>query len=226
MGTCGHDNITRFKVSCESILKNQIFESAACNKALFFHTKVGFHLQLHSMSSSASSLGPTMHHFGGASLSYSTAFPPLQSFPWKATHTRRSSHHGTSSSSMQHSLAPPKYPTYLKQTLYADLAVEQYNYFQSRRSFFPTERPCSSTSSSHNSSLTSSLVRSHSQSPHSAELDSLDLRLPTCWNQKDKSRFIEIGRNALDLSYTGNKQTQYATSHTLVDLLSHRSRKI
>ncbi|ORY97455.1 concanavalin A-like lectin/glucanase domain-containing protein [Syncephalastrum racemosum] len=133
------------------------------------------------MSSTGSALGLTMHHFTGpSSSSYSTAFPPLQSFPWSFPHHKKHAQHGSQQTAFRQSLAPPKYPSYLKHTLYASLALEQYHYLQNLRIAEHTKPTSSSSSSS---------------------ATSVDLRLPTCWNQKDKSNKVEIGRNGLDLTY-------------------------
>jgi hypothetical protein len=118
---------------------------------------------------------------------YNSAFPALQS---GGTHLpkRRQSHPISSLPPTFHrSLAPPKYPGYLKETLYGSLALEQYNYLQ-RKSDTP------------NSGLRNApLLRNNEDN----ELDHLDLRLPTMWNAKDKSKNIEVGSNGQDLIYIG-----------------------
>jgi hypothetical protein len=76
----------------------------------------------------------------------------------------------------QWSLTPPKYPDYLKLTLYGKLAVEQHNLHQHREAIKTTL---------------------------DEDFDELDLRLPTFWNSKDKSKNVEIGSNGLDLKYIG-----------------------
>ncbi|KAI8387051.1 concanavalin A-like lectin/glucanase domain-containing protein [Blakeslea trispora] len=84
------------------------------------------------------------------------------------------------------SSAPPKFPSYLKQTLYGKLVLEQYQYHQHKQE----------------TKLT------HSEKE---QFEKLDLRLPTFWNMKDKSRNIQIGINGLDLSYIGpGKQETHA----------------
>lgn len=160
-----------------------------------------------------------------SSWSYASAFPPLQSFPWSIPHPnhhKKHAHHAGGGlpppPALHQSLAPPKYPPYLKHTLYAELVLEQYNYLQSRRSFFPLP------SSDHKSSSPVTTTQNRSASYHSVKeggtaaavkvltsapllfclsLERIDLRLPTCWNQNDKSRYIDIGRNGLDLTYSG-----------------------
>ncbi|KAG1409444.1 hypothetical protein G6F60_000662 [Rhizopus arrhizus] len=85
---------------------------------------------------------------------------------------------------LQWSLTPPKYPDYLKLTLYGKLAVEQHNLHQ------------------HREAIKTSLDE---------DFDELDLRLPTFWNSKDKSKNVEIGSNGLDLKYIGpGKQETHA----------------
>ncbi|KAL9550180.1 hypothetical protein MBANPS3_004847 [Mucor bainieri] len=130
---------------------------------------------------------------------YSSAFPPLQAFPW-AFHKQVSLHHASpsasapstpsSSSSSHHplhlftALAPPKYPAYLKHTTYARLATDQYQLLQHRKS----------------------KKQSVSQDDddycyYNKELVEIDLRLPQYWHTNDKSRHLHIGLNGLDLAY-------------------------
>lgn len=119
---------------------------------------------------------------------YSSAFPPLQAFPWafpnykKAHNTSPSStvtsgiNSGNSTSSSTSPicffapLAPPKYPSYLKHTIYANLVLEQYNDLKSKKTHY----------NNHN--------------------DDIDLRLPQFWNKSIKSRHLEIGLNGYDLA--------------------------
>ena len=108
---------------------------------------------------------------------YNTSFPALYSVG-NTQHKRKSSHATTTA--LQHSLAPPKYPPYLKQTLYGSLALEQYHHFQAH----------------HHTHL-------HTTDLEDEQWEMLDLRLPTFWNVKDKSKSIEVGSNGLDLSYVG-----------------------
>ncbi|KAI8145847.1 concanavalin A-like lectin/glucanase domain-containing protein [Fennellomyces sp. T-0311] len=159
--------------------------------------------------SSFASLSPAIAPQAGPS-SYSTAFPPLQSSPWSFPHYNHNHHkkhaqHHNQHPALYQSLAPPKYPSYLKHTLYADLALEQYNYYQNRRSFFPSDHY------KHHYEPMPTLAESCKS--QGAPPEEMDLRLPTCWNQKDKSRHIEIGRNGLDLSYIGpGKNESHAAS--------------
>ena len=169
--------------------------------------------------------------------SYSSAFPPLQSIPltfqqpYQNNH-KKNAHNVNQHPSLYQSLAPPKYPAYLKQTLYADLVLEQYNYYQSKRAYFPSDPNNQRQHNqwndySHNNSATTTIPtlaeasrKAHNDGSFSTSSSSsstsssssqhvtywaeeVDLRLPTYWNQKAKSRHIEIGRNGLDLSYIG-----------------------
>ncbi|KAI9362698.1 hypothetical protein BD770DRAFT_359510 [Pilaira anomala] len=87
------------------------------------------------------------------------------------------------------SLVSPTYPSYLRQTLYENLALTQYNLHLHKQHLKPipiTLQPLSDTSNL-----------------EEEQLIELDLRLPTAWNPKDKSSNIEVGSNGLDLSYTG-----------------------
>ncbi|KAG0172023.1 hypothetical protein DFQ30_011312 [Apophysomyces sp. BC1015] len=112
--------------------------------------------------------------------------------------TKKNANHATiRKTPIQHSLAPPKYPAYLKHTLYAELALEQYNYFQNKPyDFKPTRsipaifKPDSADDSRH-------------QSSNQCFWDNLELCLPTTWNIKDKSPNIQVGRNGLELTYVG-----------------------
>ncbi|KAI8391650.1 uncharacterized protein BYT42DRAFT_202909 [Radiomyces spectabilis] len=146
--------------------------------------------------------------FLATSPSYSSAFPPLHSFPWtNSPQTKRHGHHPHSPGpSLQHSLAPPKYPSYLKQTHYGELALEQYNYIQSKHS-----KQWAHTTSSWKTNPPP--APTSPPSLHEQFLDSLDLRLPSVWNPKDKSRHIEVEPNGLDLIYNGpGKNESHAAS--------------
>lgn len=173
------------------------------------------------MSSTGSALGLTMHHFTGpSSSSYSTAFPPLQAFPWSFPHHKKNAQHGSQQCAFRQSLAPPKFPAYLKHTLYGSLALDQYHYLQNLRTAEHTKPTPSSSSSSAPfattaaaaaavtgtaASMTTPAATTTATRPivHNTSLEQVDLRLPTCWNQKDKSNKVEIGRNGLDLTYIG-----------------------
>jgi hypothetical protein len=107
---------------------------------------------------------------------YSLAFPPL---PWAFTHSKKI--RTTANTSKINCFAPPKYPFYLKHTTYATLVTEQYHHLHNKRSRF-------------NNCL-----------EYNRELEEIDLRLPQYWNQKDKSRHLQVGLNGFDLLYsTGN----------------------
>lgn len=119
---------------------------------------------------------------------YNSAFPALYSVGRLSSNQRRKSTHQTSAIPpvIYHLIAPPKIPSYLKQTLYGTLALEQYHYHQHKHNTKPTRTP---------TLVTSSL--------EDEQMDLLDLRLPTFWNSKDKSKNIEVGSNGLDLAYIG-----------------------
>lgn len=108
-----------------------------------------------------------------AETTYSSAFPPLQSIPWSFNHKVNSMHH--SMNPIITPLAPPKYPTYLKHTSYADLVTEQYDDSKRRR----------------NTTTTTT----------TKEVEELDLRLPQFWHKSIKSSQLEIGSNGYDLTY-------------------------
>lgn len=124
---------------------------------------------------------------------YNSAFPALN-IP--GISQRRKSTVQQASSLPNRYLAPPKYPSYLKKTLYAKLVYEQYQYFQHKHDVKP------------NNGQTRPTIH---QPVHEEHLEHLDLRLPSFWNSKDKSKNIEVGSNGLDLSYVGkvvdSKQT-------------------
>lgn len=93
------------------------------------------------------------------------------------------------------SVLPPTYPSYLKQTLYENLALTQYNLHLHKQHSKPIPiilQPLSDTSNL-----------------EEEQLVELDLRLPTAWNPKDKSSNIEVGSNGLDLSYTGKRKNPF-----------------
>ncbi|KAI7907388.1 uncharacterized protein BX663DRAFT_495737 [Cokeromyces recurvatus] len=136
---------------------------------------------------------------------YNTAFPELHSTGHLQTrppnqHRRSSGSHN----SIQRSLIPPRFPSYLKQTLYGKLIKEQYEYYQTKhdvKSLMNNNTHFSSTNN-HKSIITRSEEEQWSE---------LDLLLPTCWNPKDKSKNIEVGSNGLDLTYIGpGKQETHA----------------
>ncbi|KAI7891797.1 concanavalin A-like lectin/glucanase domain-containing protein [Mucor mucedo] len=120
---------------------------------------------------------------------YNSAFPALNAAGLMNIQNRQSIQQGSSAlpRAIHHPLAPPKIPSYLKQTKYAALVLEQYNYQQNKY---------------------------HLKSTKDEELEQLDLRLPTFWNSKDKSKNIDVGTNGLDLSYSylgpGQKESDAA----------------
>jgi hypothetical protein len=118
---------------------------------------------------------------------YNTTFPALHATG--LAHRRMSSNHQSSSATpptIHWSLAPPKFPSYLKQTLYGKLAIEQYKYHQRKHDIKPLGR-----------------FNKRPINMEEEQLEDLDLRLPTFWNPKDKSKNIEVGSNGLDLLYIG-----------------------
>ncbi|KAI9351876.1 hypothetical protein BD770DRAFT_474515 [Pilaira anomala] len=127
-----------------------------------------------------------------AETTYSSAFPPLQSIPWSFNHKVNPMHH--SMNPIITPLAPPKYPTYLKHTSYADLVTEQYDDSKRRR----------------NATTTTATA--------TKEVEELDLRLPQFWHKSIKSSQLEIGSNGYDLTYItgpGKKDCAHATTvHT------------
>jgi hypothetical protein len=139
---------------------------------------------------------------------YNSAFPALYSVGITSNQRRKSALQSSAMPpTLHHSLAPPKYPNYLKQTLYGSLALEQYQLFQRKHNIKP--------------------IRGHKPSTlEDEQLDELDLRLPTFWNSKDKSKNIEVGSNGLDLSYIGKKKAIFSIYFFLHKflILCYRSR--
>lgn len=121
------------------------------------------------------------------STTYSSAFPPLQAFPW-TFHKQPSFHHASPTSSVPSTpstplnfftaLAPPKYPAYLKQTSYANLVTDQYHHLQQKKK--------------------------NNNDEYNKDLVEIDLRLPQYWNINDKSRHLQIGLNGYDLTFHAN----------------------
>jgi hypothetical protein len=123
---------------------------------------------------------------------YNITFPALHATG--LTQRRMSSNYQGSSATphtIHRSLAPPKFPSYLKQTLYGKLAIEQYKYHQRKHDIKPL--PNNSSRSNKRNAITL----------EEEQFEDLDLRLPTFWNLKDKSENIDVGTNGLDLSYNG-----------------------
>ncbi|KAG1104368.1 hypothetical protein G6F42_017100 [Rhizopus arrhizus] len=120
---------------------------------------------------------------------YNAAFPSLHQTGLISQRRPSAHHHSTTPSFIQRSIAPPKFPSYLKQTLYGKLAMEQYKFYQQKHEIKP-------------------LPNNTNKKPNTTcleqeQLEELDLRLPTLWNSRDKSKNIEIGSNGIDLSYIG-----------------------
>ncbi|CAO3642565.1 unnamed protein product [Cunninghamella blakesleeana] len=156
--------------------------------------------------------------------SYQTAFPALQALPLsyplpsQSSRKRRTSN---VSNLLQQSLTPPKPPPYLKHTHYAELVREQYQYKLHKR--YDTLSTTSTTSKNGNDPNHHSLSNNHSLNKkqddamisiedHSNEiLNDLDLRLPTFWSKADKSNYLEIDKNGLEVKYIGpGKQEEHA----------------
>ncbi|KAL9542792.1 hypothetical protein MBANPS3_008429 [Mucor bainieri] len=128
---------------------------------------------------------------------YNAAFPSLHQTGLISQRRASAHHHPTTPSFIQRSIAPPKFPSYLKKTLYAKLALEQYRFYQQKHEIKPLP------SNANKKSSTTCLEEE--------QLEELDLRLPTLWNARDKSKNIEIGSNGIDLSYIGpGKQETHA----------------
>ncbi|CAO3649871.1 unnamed protein product [Mucor fragilis] len=128
---------------------------------------------------------------------YNAAFPSLHQTGLISQRRASAHHHPTTPLFIQRSIAPPKFPSYLKQTLYAKLALEQYRFYQQKHEIKPLPNNASKKSA------TTCLEEE--------QLEELDLRLPTLWNSRDKSKNIEIGSNGIDLSYIGpGKQETHA----------------
>lgn len=122
---------------------------------------------------------------------YNASFPSLHQTGLISQRRASAHHHPTTPSFIQRSIAPPRFPSYLKQTLYAKLALEQYRFYQQKHEIKPLP------SNASKKSTTTCLEEE--------QLEELDLRLPTLWNSRDKSKNIEIGSNGIDLSYIGKR---------------------
>ncbi|KAI8991187.1 hypothetical protein BDF20DRAFT_843185 [Mycotypha africana] len=147
---------------------------------------------------------------------YNTNFPALFSTGGSSSFNqqRRKSAHSFSNHlpppGYQRSLAPPKVPSYLKQTMYGTLAYEQYKYYQCKHDIKPLPS-ASSGNSSHDRQRTPTATPTNMSKSLEQHWENLDLRLPSCWNAMDKSKNIEIGKNGLDLLYIGpGKQETHA----------------
>ncbi|KAI8343417.1 hypothetical protein BC941DRAFT_411329 [Chlamydoabsidia padenii] len=141
---------------------------------------------------------------------YHTAFPALQSIPWPSSllqqyQVANKKRHSIPSSTIQHSLSPPKPPAYLKHTQYATLVREQYHYLLQKR-YENTKKLSNDThtlSSQHQLLLQSEQQQQQQQQQSNLVLAELDLRLPSFWNSADKSRYLEIDKNGLGVKYVG-----------------------
>ncbi|KAI8093573.1 concanavalin A-like lectin/glucanase domain-containing protein [Halteromyces radiatus] len=121
---------------------------------------------------------------------YHSAFPALQSLPWShSTLPHSKKRPSIPNSTFSQSLSPPKPPAYLKHTQYAALVREQYQYLLQKR-YENTKKLVNDTPQ-------------HEQMTNNDILSELDLRLPSFWNAADKSRYLEIDKNGLGVTYIG-----------------------
>ncbi|KAF7722732.1 hypothetical protein EC973_002825 [Apophysomyces ossiformis] len=84
----------------------------------------------------------------------------------------------------------PQIPSYLKGTNYESLLNEQYKLYLAK---YPTNR----------GSENSAIALDDDHSTYASILESLDLRLPTAWSQKDRDKFIDMDSHGLQLTYKG-----------------------
>ncbi|CAO3597510.1 unnamed protein product [Absidia cylindrospora] len=135
---------------------------------------------------------------------YHTAFPALQTMPWPSPfsyyHPYSKKRHSIPSSSFQHSISPPKPPSYLKHTQYAALVREQYQY-QLQKRYDNTKKLMNDTQQPVQQQQ-QTRAEQHTLM-NNERLEDLDLRLPSFWNSADKSRYLDIDKNGLGASYIG-----------------------
>ncbi|KAI8078456.1 concanavalin A-like lectin/glucanase domain-containing protein [Thamnidium elegans] len=121
---------------------------------------------------------------------YDSGFPALDTTETMEKQNRQNAKQNSSANlKANRSLGRPKYPSYLKQAHYENILLEQYNLQLLKQRIKSKHVPLQSLPK------TSCL--------EDDQLEELDLRLPTFWNTKDKSKNIEVGSNGLDLSYIG-----------------------
>ncbi|ORX45314.1 SPRY-domain-containing protein [Hesseltinella vesiculosa] len=108
---------------------------------------------------------------------YHSAFPALQSMPWSNNVPPQKKR--PSISHYSPSLAPPKPPFYLRQTHYDSLVRDQYQQHLQRR------------------------YDQHAKSQDDTQPWEADLRLPSHLNNLDKSRYLEVDKSGLSVSYVG-----------------------
>lgn len=123
--------------------------------------------------------------------SYSSAFPPLHSIPLAVTPSSKHKPWQTFYPPKP-SLLPPKYPFYLKNTIYSKLADEQYH------------QQCRIKKASKPIGAISSLFQKSEPSvQYDVALEQLDLRLPCFWNPNDKNASVDVSSDGIDASYSG-----------------------
>ncbi|KAI8997559.1 hypothetical protein BDB01DRAFT_771549 [Pilobolus umbonatus] len=126
---------------------------------------------------------------------YNSAFPALFSTGGNISHKQYNTGFHTS-------LTPPKYPAYLKYTLYGSLVLEQYKCRQNKHDY----KPYNGLTPSYNSTAKSDRSQSaHPKLPKTDDisLETLDLRLPTSWSQEDRSKHLQVDSSGLNLLYIG-----------------------
>ncbi|CAO3638217.1 unnamed protein product [Cunninghamella echinulata] len=153
---------------------------------------------------------------------YQTAFPALQAlplpYPLQQSQTSRKRRTSTVST-LQQSLTPPKPPAYLKHTQYADLVREQYQYKLHKRYDCNSSSLLTTKNGNDAISITSSSNKHKRQQHDQVQimlednniLNELDLRLPSFWSTVDKSNYLDIDKNGLEVKYIGpGKQEEHA----------------
>ncbi|KAI9321817.1 hypothetical protein BX666DRAFT_1032271 [Dichotomocladium elegans] len=93
------------------------------------------------------------------------------------------------------SRGPPKYPAYLKDTVYATLVHEQYALYRSQFTKQQTNRQRHEPLFAIDKLAPDSIITA---------LISHDLRLPTAWNPADKGEYVDISADCMELTYKGN----------------------
>ncbi|KAI9007974.1 concanavalin A-like lectin/glucanase domain-containing protein [Phycomyces nitens] len=100
----------------------------------------------------------------------------------------------------------PVYPSYLKGTVYEQLANEQYKIYCKKRSTDPGIPRNPSQTQSNALDYPKSLRAMSTlqiQDTLTERLVANDLRLPTAWNPDQKGEFVEMSQDHLQLSYEG-----------------------
>lgn len=126
--------------------------------------------------------------YSSLSNSYTSAFPALNSLPTFFQSRKRRGSYNHTPCQHQHLLVPPKYPKYLKNTMFSDLVQEQYEAINKQhKKQQPKENNNNNMEDSHE------LLNWYD----------LDLRLPTVWNNNDKAKHIDVIGDGLELKYSG-----------------------